>query len=281
MVEPLLTGRTGTISPIVWVTGLGFSLGSAAALVTAGWRATGDRRAAFYGAATGIEFGTTAALMKAAVGHLSHPASVFARWATYAMIAAGVLGMFLMQHAKQAGKLVAAQPGITLLDPFTAIMSGIFGLSEQAQTGGMHLGLATGGGMLMVTGAMLLSRSPILEHSRRASGTSQRTSHHDHTRGASGHVGARRMRGVLSGGTDEVSAWAASAGCFQRAGEAGAQADLRRWRTMRRRSRSVAPPQTPSRSRLANACSRQAWRTGHTSHTALAGSASASSSGSG
>ena len=36
------------------------------------------------------------------------------------------------------------------------------------------------------------------------------------------------------------------------------QADLRRCRTMRRRSRSVVPPQTPSRSRWARACSRHA-----------------------
>ena len=36
------------------------------------------------------------------------------------------------------------------------------------------------------------------------------------------------------------------------------QADLRRWRTMRRRSRSVMPPHTPSRSRCAKACSRHA-----------------------
>ena len=39
-----------------------------------------------------------------------------------------------------------------------------------------------------------------------------------------------------------------------------AQADLRRWRMIRRRSRSVVPPQTPSRSRAARACSRHAWR---------------------
>ena len=36
-----------------------------------------------------------------------------------------------------------------------------------------------------------------------------------------------------------------------------AQADLRRCRTIRRRSRSVVPPQTPSRSREPRACSRQ------------------------
>ena len=40
--------------------------------------------------------------------------------------------------------------------------------------------------------------------------------------------------------------------------EVAAQADLRRCRTIRRRSRSVVPPQMPSRSRWARACSRHA-----------------------
>lgn len=172
-------GKAGTISPIVWVVGLGASVGSVAALVTAGWRASGDCRAAFYGAATGIEFGMTAALMKAAVGGLSQPTSLFTRWETYAMIAAGVLGMFLMQNAMQSGKIVAAQPGITLLDPFTAIAWGIFGFGEEVRTGSLHLGLATGGGVLMVAGALLLSRSPVLEHGQRWGGAPPRTANED------------------------------------------------------------------------------------------------------
>ena len=44
---------------------------------------------------------------------------------------------------------------------------------------------------------------------------------------------------------------------------AQAAAVLRRWRRMRRRSFSVAPPQTPSCSRLFSAYSRHGWRTAH------------------
>ncbi len=64
----------------------------------------------------------------------------------------------------------------------------------------------------------------------------------------------------------------------RRSGRLGGQADLRRWRTIRRRSRSVVPPQMPSRSRWASACSRHACRTGQTAQMALASAASASSS---
>ena len=57
------------------------------------------------------------------------------------------------------------------------------------------------------------------------------------------------------------------------------QAGRRRCRTMRRRSRSVAPPHTPAFSLFMSACSRQATRTPQPSQTALACSASSSSSG--
>lgn len=162
-------GSGGTVPAYEWVVGLGLAAIAVAALVLAGWRASGDRRAALYGVATGIGFGTTAALMKGAVGQLSTGiVSLFLSWETYAMIGAGIVSMFLVQNALQAGKIVAAQPGITLLDPFVAILWGIFGFSEKASTSGVHLGLASAGGALMVAGAFLLSRSPILEQGSRA-----------------------------------------------------------------------------------------------------------------
>ncbi len=57
------------------------------------------------------------------------------------------------------------------------------------------------------------------------------------------------------------------------------QADFLRWRWIRRRSRSVVPPQIPSRSLLARACSRQDSRTGHWSQMVLASPASSSETG--
>lgn len=162
-------GQTVSVSPLKWVVGLGLCVGAVIVLVIAGVHTTGDRRAALYGVATGIGFGVTAALMKGAVGSLSTGwVSVFTSWETYAMVAAGIGSMFVLQNALQAGKIVAAQPGITLLDPFIAIMWGIFAFDEQPAPSAVHLGLATGGGVLMVAGALLLSRSPVLEHGQQA-----------------------------------------------------------------------------------------------------------------
>ncbi len=53
----------------------------------------------------------------------------------------------------------------------------------------------------------------------------------------------------------------------------------RRWRMIRRRSRSVAPPQTPCFSRMVSACSKHATRTWHPAQTSLASRASSPSSG--
>ncbi len=146
------------------IVGLGVSVGAVAALVVAGRQARGDVRAALYGAATGIEFGLTAALMKGAMVALSSGFLVLlSAWQTYAMVAAGIFGMFLVQNAMQSGKILAAQPGITLLDPFVAIVWGIFGFDERVSGGGLHLVLAVAGGLVMVGGALLLSHSPVLQ----------------------------------------------------------------------------------------------------------------------
>lgn len=162
-------GQQGSISALTWVIGLGLCAGAVVAFVIAGVRTRGDRRAALYGVATGIEFGVTAALMKGAVGSVSQGVgAILTSWETYAMVAAGIGGMFLLQNALQAGKIVAAQPGITLLDPFVAIMWGFFAFGEQPAPGSLHLSLAIAGGVVMVAGALLLTRSPVLEHGAQA-----------------------------------------------------------------------------------------------------------------
>ena len=62
-------------------------------------------------------------------------------------------------------------------------------------------------------------------------------------------------------------------------GAVSRQALLRRWRTIRRRSRSESPPHTPSRSRAASEYSRQDCRTGHDEQIAFASSVSSSDTG--
>jgi drug/metabolite transporter (DMT)-like permease len=155
-------GGASYVGALTWIIGIGASVGVIAGLVVAGRRFNGARRGALIGAATGVEFGLTAALMKAMTHALSSGiVGVLTSWSTYAMAAAGIGGMFLMQNALQAGRLVTAQPGITLLDPVTAILWGVLGFHERTSTG-LRLVVAVLGGVVMVVGAVMLSRSKAL-----------------------------------------------------------------------------------------------------------------------
>jgi drug/metabolite transporter (DMT)-like permease len=156
-------GRQTTTSGLAWVIGVGACVAFIGAMLAVSRRQHGARRAALIGAETGVGFGLTAAFTKAAMGALSTGGieGLLSSWATYAMAVSGLGAMFLMQNALQAGPLVAAQPGITLLDPFAAILWGVGAFHERTNRGPVLL-LAAAGGILMICGALLLSRSPLL-----------------------------------------------------------------------------------------------------------------------
>jgi drug/metabolite transporter (DMT)-like permease len=136
--------------------------GLVAALFVAGWRTSSGRRAALWGAAAGVDFGFTAGFMKAMTHALGHGVgAVLSAWPTWAMVAAGITGMYLVQNAFHAGPLVAAQPGMTVLDPFTAIAWGAIVFGEPTNRGAALVGAAVGA-LALTAGAALLSRSPVV-----------------------------------------------------------------------------------------------------------------------
>lgn len=146
-----------------WVLGTGATLGGVAALVAAASRQEGPRRAALLGLATGTTFGLTAAFMKGMTNTFSHGlGALFSTWDVYAMIATGALGMFLLQSAMNAGRLLAAQPGITLADPIVAMLWGTLAFGEHTRAG-VYLGLAVLAGLVMAASVVALSHSPLLQ----------------------------------------------------------------------------------------------------------------------
>lgn len=156
------SGGSTSVSWDVWVLGLGGGYAIIAGLVAVGRTRPPAAKAAIFGVATGLAFGITAVLMKAMTAHFSGGlAGILAVWETYAMIGSGLAGMFLMQNALQAGRLVAAQPGITLVDPLAAILWGTLAFHERARSG-LFLVLAAASGALVVAGALVLIRSPLL-----------------------------------------------------------------------------------------------------------------------
>jgi drug/metabolite transporter (DMT)-like permease len=69
--------------------------------------------------------------------------------------------MFLLQSAMNAGRLVAAQPGLTLTDPIVSILWGVLVFHEQVRTG-WFLVLTVAGGLVIIGAVLVLARSPLL-----------------------------------------------------------------------------------------------------------------------
>lgn len=83
-------------------------------------------------------------------------------WESYATIATGILAMYFLQNALQAGRLAAAQPGITISDPLLAGIWGVVLFHDRLRTGWWISG-ATLGPVVIVAGMVLLLRSPYLQ----------------------------------------------------------------------------------------------------------------------
>jgi drug/metabolite transporter (DMT)-like permease len=165
-------GRPQSVPWYAWVIGIGINLAFVAALVAWGRRGPAGRgphtgqssglQAAVLAVAAGAAFGLTAALIKGMTSAFSRGfGALFTSWQLYAMIVAGVLAMFLLQSAMNAGRLVAAQPGLTLSDPIVSILWGVLVFHEQVR-GGVYIIPAIIGGLVMASAVVALAGSPLL-----------------------------------------------------------------------------------------------------------------------
>jgi drug/metabolite transporter (DMT)-like permease len=177
-------GRPQDVRWYVWVTGIGVNLAFMAAMVAwgrlgpagggprSGHKPAGRRpprshensatQAAVLAVGAGATFGLTAALMKGMTSTFSRGiVALLASWQLFAMVAAGILGMFLLQSALNAGRLVAAQPALTLTDPIVSVLWGVLVFHEQVRTG-WFLVLTVAGGLVMAGAVLVLARSPLL-----------------------------------------------------------------------------------------------------------------------
>lgn len=137
----------------------GLTCAGIVALVVGGQWGPRRSRGALFGAAAGSGFGLTAAFMKTAVGKLGTGgvAGLFTSWETYAMAVAGIVSVGLVQAALNAGTLVSAQPGITLLDPVVSLLWGTLVAGERTRTGAA-LVLAAIGAVVIAAAAVWLAR---------------------------------------------------------------------------------------------------------------------------
>lgn len=122
-----------------------------------------QRRSLALGAATGIVFGTTAAITE----HTSRRLGIslgyaLADWSPYVLVVVGIGGLLLNQSAFQAGDLNWSLPAITVLEPLVAILIGQTLFHEHIATGALHVTGETLGLVSMVVGVLALARSPAL-----------------------------------------------------------------------------------------------------------------------
>ncbi|MBT2368929.1 DMT family transporter [Streptomyces sp. ISL-10] len=146
-----------------WIVTLAVCAAVVVALAAAALRRPeGRARAACLGTATAISYAVTAALMKEAVHILDDDGlgAFLTAWQTYAFAATGVVALFLLENAMQAGPLVASQPALTLGDAAVSLCLGILLFEEHVRTGWWLLPEAVGVA-LVVAGVLTLARMPL------------------------------------------------------------------------------------------------------------------------
>ncbi len=128
-------------------------------------------RAAVFGASGAIVFALSAALTKQLTilvtegwGH------VFTNWDPYAVLATGVLGLFLIQSSFHAGPITASQASITIVDPIVSVVIGIYLFHDRLATAGWRLPVELVAVAVVVAGVILLSLSPLVVGARDESG---------------------------------------------------------------------------------------------------------------
>ncbi|HEX3788726.1 MAG TPA: DMT family transporter [Pseudonocardiaceae bacterium] len=152
-------GSAAALPATTWSVGLTITASAIVAVLVVGRRSGAGARTASAGTAAGMTAGLVAVLVKpaTAVGLAEVPTT----WQTWAAVAVSAAAFVLLQHALRAGRLVASQPGITLANPLVATVWGVAAFHEQVRTG-WWLFAAALGVALLATGAILLSRSPLL-----------------------------------------------------------------------------------------------------------------------
>jgi drug/metabolite transporter (DMT)-like permease len=157
-------GRDAGIGWLLWVLAIVATVLPIGALFWLGYRSSSPgRRAALLGVGAGLGFGLAAALVKGmtaqyASGGLS---GVITSWQLYAAGLAGAFAFWLNQNAINAGRLAAAQPGVTLADPYVSIIWGAL-VFDEPMRGGPWVAAAVVCGLAMSAGAFVLARSPVI-----------------------------------------------------------------------------------------------------------------------
>jgi drug/metabolite transporter (DMT)-like permease len=146
--------------------------GIAFVAVAIGHRKQGQVRATLTGLAAGLVFGIQDALTRQTleVTESNHWTILFSTWSAYALVGAGIVGIWLMQSAFSAAPLHASLPAIAAGEPLAGIALGVivFGDTIQVSPGG--LAIEAGGIAALIIGVIAVARSSAFSGLRKIPG---------------------------------------------------------------------------------------------------------------
>lgn len=155
-------GMQRTDEPRNWIF-VGVLVTITAIIVSLARRATGPARAGLLAAAAGLLFGLQDGFTRGAILVLGGGVvRLLASWLPYAVVVVAVLGLLLAQSAFEAAPLRTSLPAITAAEPLTGIAYGISVFAERVRIAPVWLVLEATGLIAMITGVVLLARSPML-----------------------------------------------------------------------------------------------------------------------
>jgi len=155
-------GGSGSPTAAEWWTAVLATAGLAVVLTLVGRRRTGSRRAVLFGAGAGLAFGLATALTKTVTDQLVHGlGEVFGSWQVYALLAAGLTGLFLGQSSLRTGALASAMAATNSVMLLSSIWLGITVFGEHFRRGGGALLAVLAGLVLMLAGVHRLATAPL------------------------------------------------------------------------------------------------------------------------
>jgi drug/metabolite transporter (DMT)-like permease len=170
----ILIGGVTLVSLTRSTTPVGLSFGSlshwyAAAIIAGvafgavliGHRRRGQVRATLTGAGAGLVFGIQDALTRQTLESLQGNSwtVLFSTWSAYALVGAGILGIWLMQNAFSAAPLHASLPAIAAGEPLAGIALGIVVFGDRVQITPGMLAIEAGGIAALIVGVIAVARS--------------------------------------------------------------------------------------------------------------------------
>ena len=137
-------------------------------LVRAGWQRSGQQRATLTGVASGLVLGISDALTRQTIQIVSHHSLLAAAtsWPAYCLVAASLLGLWLMECSFNAAPLHASLPAITAAEPLAGILLGVVIFGDVVHITPALIALQATGIVALVAGVILVARAPVLSNLR-------------------------------------------------------------------------------------------------------------------